>query len=96
MFQKIKKLFTKTQKIEAKNLLAGKVIQFTDSYGQKSEISVDIDGNSNVLVIREIKNNYKLAFDKETSLLLLYILNAYYKTGNLNDLVNLFEKSEEN
>lgn len=95
MFQKLKRLFTKTQKIEATNSFAGKVIQFKDSYGQESEISIEIDGNNNVLLLKEVKNNYKLAFDKEMATLVGYIFTYYANNGNINNLVNLFNTKEE-
>lgn len=92
MFQTLKKIFTKKQKTEAKDSLAGKVIKFKDSYGQECEMSIEIDGNNNVLLIKEIKNNYKLAFDKETATIVGYVLNYYAAKNNINGLVNLFEE----
>lgn len=91
MFQKLKTLFTKKETVNNVNYI-DQIINFKDLALQDIEISIQPDGNSTALVIRELKNNYKIVLDKETCLLLSLILSQYYKKENISSLMNLFEK----
>lgn len=91
MFQNIKKLFSKKHENENINY-TDQVISFKDTALQDIEISIQPDGNNTVLVLRELKNNYRIIVDKETSLILSLIFNQYYKKENISALMNLFEK----
>ena len=91
MFQNIKKLFSKKPKSESISYM-DQIIFFKDTALQDIEISIQPDGNNTVLVLRELKNNYRIIVDKETSLILSLIFNQYYKKENISALMNLFEK----
>jgi hypothetical protein len=91
MFQKLKKFFSKKEKKKEINY-ASQIINFKDLALQNIEISIQPDGNSTALVIRELKNNYKIVIDRETALLLSLILGQYYKKENITTLLDLFEK----
>ena len=91
MFQNIKKLFSKKPKSESINY-TDQIIFFKDTALQDIELSIQPDGNGTVLVLRELKNNFRIIVDKETSLILSLIFNQYYKKENISALMNLFEK----
>lgn len=96
MFQKLKSLFSKNKHNKSINSFNEKTIKFKDIYGQEIEISIKLDGNSNILVIKEVKNDYKVVLDKEMSTLISCILMNYGKNGNINNLTGLFDIEEGN
>ena len=94
MFQRLKKLFKKKSEVLNRNQNSNETLSFRDLALQDIEITIQPDGNSSVLMFKELKNNYKIVIDRETALLLSVILNQYYTKGNITALMDIFEKGE--